>query len=265
MKRIVLLIFLCCGLLLISCTSKTVKTEGDMQTMEEAEEIVLPPDAGKILTVQVKSENVRREPNGKKLGQLRNGDEIKVIKRLGNWIQFSNEKYKGAYIWAPSVGYAYENLYSPFFYYDSTQKLFREMSYFQSIFSQKGQRREETTSNYELFFKNLGLGSHESVVLNVVTESKQVVEHGVTFFVNKSDEKVTKVKVDYFKAVEGYENALKKSELPVVEPPEENSGHLIWMAGQLLPGLTVDLERKEWDSKLFSSIWYILPEKVAKK
>jgi len=74
-----------------------------------------------------------------------------------------------------------------------------------------------------------------------------------------------KVKVDYFKPIKGYENALKKSELPVIEPPEENSGHLIWLAGQLLPGLTVDLERKEWDSKMFSSIWYILPEKVAKK
>lgn len=265
MKEIILPIILCCGLSLMSCTSKAVKTEGDLQTMEGAEKVVLPPDAGKILTVQVKSENVRREPNGKKLGQLRNGDKIKVIKRLGNWIQFSNKKYKGAYIWAPSVGYTYENLYSPFFYYDSTQKLFRDMSFFQNIFSQKGQRRQETTSTYELFFKNLGLGSHKSVVLDVVMESKQVVEHGVTFFVNSSDEKVTKVKVDYFKPVEGYQNALKKSELPVIEPPEENSGHLIWPAGQLLPGLTVDLERKEWDSKLFSSIWYILPEKVAKK
>ena len=265
MKEIVLLILLCCGLSLMSCTSKAVKTEDGSQTMEEAEDIVLPPDAGKILAVQVKSENVRREPNGKKLGQLRNGDQIEVIKRLGNWIQFRSKKYKGAYIWAPSVGYTYENLYSPFFYYDSTQKIFRDVTFFQNIFSQKGQRRQETTSTYELFFKNLGLGSHESVVLDVATESQQVVEHGVTLFVNRADEKVTKVKVDYFKPIKGYENALKKSELPVIEPPEENSGHLIWLAGQLLPGLTVDLERKEWDSKMFSSIWYILPEKVAKK
>lgn len=264
MKEIVLPILLCCGLSFISCTSKAVKTEGNPKT-EEAEEIVLPANAGKILTVQVKSENVRREPNGKKLGQLRNGDEIEVIKRLGNWIQFSNKKFKEAYIWAPSVGYPYENLYSPFFYYDSTQKLFRDVTFFQNIFSQKGQRRQETASTYELFFKNLGLGSHESVVLDVATESQQVVEHGVTLFVNRADEKVTKVKVDYFKPIKGYENALRKSELPVIEPPDENSGHLIWLAGQLLPGLTIDLERKEWDSKLFSSIWYILPEKEAKK
>lgn len=269
MKKIMQFILICSGLYLLSCTpprvTNTTTDTAIVMKMPDEEDIEMTTDAEKILEVQVKSENVRDVPNGKKLGQLSKGERIKVVKRVGNWVQFTHAKYKNAYIWAPSVGYTYQNLYSPFFYYDTTQKTFREIAFFQNIFSQKGQRRQETNTSYELFFKDLGLGSHESVVLDAVTESQQVVEHGVTLFVNKIGETVEKVKVDYYKPIKGYESALKKSELPIAEPGNENSGHLIWEAKELIPELTVDLERKEWESPLFTSIWYILPEKKEEK
>jgi hypothetical protein len=267
MKTIIALLGINYLLFFTACTSTITGTKATAEPAKAIEEVVISTDAGKHLTVQVKEENIRRVPNGKILGKLYKDDAIRVTKRVGNWVQFANKRYKDAYIWAPSVGYAYENLYSPFFYYDTTQKAFHDITFFENIFSQTGQRRQETITFYELFFKNLGLGSHESVVLDVVTESQQVVEHGITLFINKARETVEKVRVDYFKPIRGYENALKKSELPGKEPTTENSGHLIWEPGKngLLPYLTVDLERKEWHSKLFSSIWYILPEGKEKK
>ena len=129
------------------------------------------------------------------------------------------------------------------------------------MFSQRGQRRQETSSAYELFFKDLGLGSSESTILDVVTTSSQIVEHGITLFIDKSSNLVEKVRVDYYRPVSGYQNALKKSELTVQQPSQTDGGHLVWEHGALHSSLTIDLERKEWESKEFSSIWYILPEK----
>lgn len=248
------------GIGFLSCSSQAIKAPPVSEAVE-VETPLVPADAGKVLTVQVKAENVRREPNGERLGQLSRGDSITVIRRVGNWVQFSHPKFKNAFIWGPSVGYPYQNLYSPYFYFDTTLQAFRDISFFQNEFSQRGQRRQETPTSYELFFKDLGLGSHESIIIDVVTESEQLVEHGVTLFVNKNTRKIEKLRVDYFKPIQGFENALKKSELPVVEPVEINGGHLIWPAGTLVPHLIVDLERKEWESNWFSGIWYILAAK----
>lgn len=246
----------------LTCAPKTAGVDQSTKTVTPPaveEELVPLTDNGKVLQVQVKSENIRAKPNGTRLGQLKKGNPITVIKRVGNWIYFKNNKYDGAYIWAPSVGYTYENLYSPFFYYDTTRNQFYDVSYFQTIFSQKGQRRQDIPSAYELFFKDIGLGSHEAVILDVVVESQQVVEHGITLYINPETDKIEKVRVDYYRPVDGYKTALKKSELPVKDPVASNNSHLIWPAGTLLPRLTVDLERKEWDSKQLSSIWYIQP------
>ncbi|MEL6823510.1 MAG: hypothetical protein AAFP70_17260 [Calditrichota bacterium] len=220
----------------------------------------LTTDAGKPAMVQVRSENVRALPNGKRLGSLRMNSEITVLRRVGNWVQFTNDRFKEAYIWAPSVGYETLNLYGSDFYLDQKKDSFKSVKYFQNIFSQDGIRRQETSGSYELFFKDIGLGSHEVVVLDVVTESQQKVDHGITLFIDKPANEVRKVRVDYFKPVNGYQAALKKSELSVQEPSENNSGHIIWNAGTILQDISVDLERKEWDSKYFSSVWYILPD-----
>ncbi len=260
MKKFIIGMMIGWGIGFLSCSSQATKAPPVSEAVE-AETPLIPSDAGKVLAVQVKAENIRREPNGEKLGQLSRGDSITVIRRVGNWVQFNHRKFKNAYIWAPSVGYTYQNLYSPYFYFDTTLQAFREIAFFQNEFSQRGQRRQETPGAYELFFKDLGLGSHESIILDVVTESQQLVEHGITLFVNKSSQKIEKLRVDYFKPVQGFENALKKSELPVVEPAEINGGHLIWPEGKLVPHLIIDLERKEWESNWFSGIWYILETK----
>ena len=214
-------------------------------------------DGGKEMTVQVSAENIRRRPNGEKLGSLKKGDKITVVKRIGNWVQFKNMAFTDAYIWAPSIGYRYENLYSPFFYFDTTRSTFRSVEYFRNMFSQRGQRRHEDDQHFELFFKDLGLGSHEMVVLDVATASEQLVEHGVTLFVDKNARQIDRVRVDYFRPVNGIKNVMTKSELPNVQPSETNDGHIIWHSGTMIPGLGIDLERKEWRSEWFSSIWFI--------
>lgn len=223
---------------------------------------VFATDAGEQLTVEVDVENVRARPNGKIVGKLRKGEQITVIRRVANWVHFRSEKYRSAYIWGPSVGYIYENLYNPAVYYDANSRKFYDIEYFQRMFSQKGEpRRENLPNTYELFFGNIGLGSHQVTVLDAATAIEQLEEHGVTLFVDRKSEQITKVRVDYFRPVRGFEAALKKSELPTDPPTTGDSGHLTWAANALVPGLIVDLERLEWDSELFSGIWFILPEK----
>ena len=129
-----------------------------------------------------------------------------------------------------------------------------------NVLAQRGQVRQETSTNYELFFKDTGLGSHEETVLDVVATNEQVVEHGITLFINKEKNRVEKVRVDFFRPVKGYQAALKKGEMTASNPGDAGSGHIIWAAGDLLNNLIVDLERKEWESNYFSSVWYVLPE-----
>ncbi len=262
MNGIINLIFSMSLLVLISCVSQTQKKSPAPASskVEEPEEIQFATDAGKELIVEMKAENVRKVPNGKILGRLYEEEKLTVIKRVGNWINFTNSVYEEGYIWAPSVGYSYVNLYNPYFFYDTTRHKFKEIEYFQKFFSKSGQRRQETDDAYELFFKNIGLGSHEATVLDVVTETQQIVEHGITLFINKNNNQIEEVRVDYLKPVKGYKRALRKSELPVKSPSGENTGHLIWAVGELLPDLVVDLERKAWKSQWFRSIWYKLPD-----
>lgn len=216
--------------------------------------------AGQKVAVEAPSENVRANPNGRILGKMRQGDSLQVIEQVGNWIYFRNQRFNGAYIWGPSVGFEYRNLYSTAFYYDRTRQGFYDIYYFQTAFFQKGQRRQETQNSYELFFKDIGLGRHDEIVLDAEAQTQQVVEHGVTLFVRKSDQRITRVRVDFFRPVKGFAAALEKCGLMIKDPGETNSGHLIWPAGDLVPGLMVDLERREWDSDYFSSVWFILPE-----
>jgi len=251
MLRSILRIAVIMGLvvLAISCQKKVTR----VQTENNA---LLSSESGKIVSLIVNRENVRREPNGKVIGRLRKGEKITIIRRVGNWIQFKSPKYKNAYIWAPSIGYDYINIYSPFFYFDSSRAAFRPIAYFQNIFSQKGQIREETSAEYQLFFKEIGLGSHEATVLEVVTESHQIVDHGITLYIDRKKGKIYQIRVDFFKPAKGYARALRKCELPVKKPVIENNGHVIWPAGTLVKNLTVDLERKEWNSTWFTSVWY---------
>jgi hypothetical protein len=266
MKGTIFLFLTFLFLLVFSCASKTSQSTAgqniaDSQIMEIPEEVFLSTDAGKILTVNVKEENVRAYPNEKIIGKLSVGDTIVVKKRVGNWVQFTNDRFSEAFIWGPSVGYPYQNLYSPGFYYNAENKQFYDVEYFQRMFSQKGQRRLDVQSYYELFFKNIGLGSHDVTIGDTGPSSQGMVEHGITLFVDKKSQKVLKVRVDYLRPVQGYAEALKKSELPVKVPGGVDRVHFSWPAGELLDHINVNLERQEWDSQWLSSIWFMLPEK----
>lgn len=254
-------LFRCVAFCLLSvlwaCNPQTASVSTEAIPDKEVE-MEIATDAGKLLTVEVASENVRRKPNGVKLGAVRKGEQVTVIKRIGNWVKFKNQKFDQAYIWAPSVGYQYQNIYSPFFFFDSTKSRFRSIEYFRKMFSQRGQKRQETASSCEIFFKDTGLGSHEETILDVVNASEQIVEHGVTLYVNKDGDYVEKVRVDFLRPISGYNTVLKKSELPIKEPTSSDGGHVIWDAGVFLDNLIVDAEREKWESKRYSSVWFKL-------
>ncbi|MFZ0389369.1 MAG: hypothetical protein WAN36_02835, partial [Calditrichia bacterium] len=101
-----------------------------------------------------------------------------------------------------------------------------------------------------------------------VTESTEEVSHGITLFVrygdpvNKRGDYIWKVAVDFYRPVNGSAAALEKASLPNLEPTSRNSGHVLWENGKLVPGLIVDLERREWESDWFSSLQYLLAEPI---
>lgn len=206
--------------------------------------------------VTVKQENVRRFPNGTVLGKIRKGEKIFIDRRMVNWVQFHSAKYDSAFIWAPSVGFKYINLYSPFTYYDTTTSQFYSLKYFKKLFGSGGIQTQQLPTEYELFFGDLGLGGHQDVVLEGVTESTEQVKHGVTLFVEPVTNHLLRVRVDFFRPVRGMNAAAKKCGFPALAPSEENHGHIIWTKDTLVPGLLIDLERKEWDSAWFSGIWF---------
>ncbi len=217
-------------------------------------------DEGRVLRVLPKSENVRSRPNGDIVGKLKQNEKISVLRRVGNWIEFTHPKYYRAYIWGPSVGYDEINLYSPFFYYDTTRQQFYDLEYFQRIFGMRGKHRQDFPDGYELIFTGIGLGSHHEVFSdNFPPPARRRVEHGITMFVDKRTTRIMKARVDYRRPIQSYEQALRKSGLPSPPPTEESRAHLIWARDVLVRGLIVDLERADWDSNLFSSIWFILP------
>lgn len=208
-----------------------------------------------IAVMEVESENVRLSPNGEKIGQLLAGDTLQIIKRQGNWLFFQNDFFESAYIWAPSAGIEYINLYSPYSYYDTTAGQFYPLHYFRKIFGSPGVEKAMMLREYELFFGELGLGSHEDIVIEVVTEQIETTAHGVTVFIHQPENTIYKIKIDFFKPLNDIQNVIKQCDLGYLPPDIENGGHVIWNHGVLIPGLEIDLERQEWESEWFSAIW----------
>ena len=240
------------ALILTACQPGTIKNGSSLQPAIKA----LPDSA----FVTVSKENVRQSPNGRVLGKLFKDRKIYIYRRVGNWLQFHNERFDSAYIWAPSTGCDYINLYDPSVYYNTTSQQFYPIAYFKQLFGTDGIVQQETAGNYQLFFNGLGLGSHNEIVLEVVTESTEHIQHGITLFINKKNRSISQVRVDFFRLGKGIKPALKKCNLRNISPSVENEGHLIWKENVLFPGLTIDLERKEWQSKWFSAVWFTKTE-----
>ena len=94
--------------------------------------------------------------------------------------------------------------------------------------------------------------------MDVVSTSEQIVEHGVTLYVNKDGDFVERVRVDFLRPISGYNNVLKKSELPIKSPTSSDGGHVIWSTGVYGDRLIVDAERERWESTKYSSVWFKL-------
>jgi len=214
-------------------------------------EIVTP----QIALIEVEAENARQTPNGEIAGQLLKGDTLYIINRRANWLFTNSEFFDSVYIWAPSAGLEYLNLNNPMVYYDSSITQFYPLNYFQQLFGDLGNERSISSDETVIVFSEIGLGSHEDIVIEVVHEEIETVVHGISLYLQKPQNTVFKMKIDFFKPVQGIKETLQKCDLPHLPPSSEKGGHVIWNAGVLIPGLEIDLERKEWDSDWYSAIW----------
>ncbi len=250
------------ALILVSCQPKTVKKTVTPKPVPQVQHrIPALPDSAAVLA---DSENVRQSPNGKVIERLYKNEIVYPEERIGNWVKFHSFYIDSGYVWAPSIGLKQINLYSPENYYDSTYQAFYPVSYFRKFFDTKGVKKKVSPSEYELFFSGIGLGSHEEVVFDVTNRSTEEIRHGVTVFLNRTDTTsqtaatIYQVKVDFYKPIRGVAAALKKCGLPDQPFSQQNESKVIWSAGKLIPGLEVELERKEWKSSDFSAVWYRL-------
>ncbi len=215
----------------------------------------IPNDSGKVKVV-LKTENVREAPNGVKIGTIRKGEKITVIRRVGNWVEFDSRYYVGGFLWAPSLGYPYINLYSPAVYYDSTRQQFKSPHFFQQLFSQSGDTIETSDATISIFFTNIGLGSHTETEVEVVTAKEKVVHHGVTIHLDPQTHHIVSVKIDFYRPITGVATALQKCQLPQRSPDEVTASYVAWHPGTLLTHLGVRLERQEWQSDRFVAVVY---------
>jgi hypothetical protein len=208
-----------------------------------------------MTVISAESENVRLSPNGKAVGQLLKGDTLQIIKRHANWLFFESDFFESGYIWAPSAGLEYINLHNPYTYYDSTASEFYPLEYFHILFGSEGENRSNLVGETEIIFDEIGLGSHNEIVMEVADEQVETIKHGIILYLQEPENRIFKIKIDFFRPVEGLEKAIERCGLSYLPFSEENGGHVIWKSGALMEGLEVDLERKEWESNWFSVLW----------
>ncbi len=235
------------------CTPSTVKKPAEAPLPPVA--YTIPNDSGKVKVV-LKTENVRETPNGEKIGTIKKGERVTVLRRIGNWVEFDSRHYVGGYIWAPSLGYAYINIYNAAVYYDENRQQFKPLSYIQALFAQKGKTIEKSPTQEIIFFTDVGLGSHTETEVEVVTATEKIVKHGVTVLLDPATHRIQKVKIDFYKPITGVQAALKKCGFAFKEPDEVTDSYVAWNPGSLLSGLKVTLERQEWRSQRFVAVLY---------
>ncbi len=211
-----------------------------------------------VITAQ--SENVRFAPNGQILGQVHRGDSIRIEKRVVNWLLFYNDEFDSSYVWAPSAGFDYINLYSPYTYYDTTARQFYPVSYFRNLFGREGQKDSILSTESTLFFGDVGLGSHEDIVMEVTQKEIEEVEHGITLHIREPEGYIFQVEIDFFAPEKGIKSALQKCGLPDLDYSAATPRDVVWDKNVIIPGLKIRLERKVWESSSFSGIWFITEE-----
>jgi hypothetical protein len=222
------------------------------------------PGVPRIATVPRKAvitrkvENVRFSPNGQILGQVFKGDTIYIEKRIVNWLLFHNSDFDSSFVWAPAAGFDYINLFNPLTYYDTTAQKFYPLTYFQRLFGNKGKEDSLSATEREIFFSsNLGLGSHEDIILDLTKEKKENIKHGIALYQSIPSGIITRIRIDFFQPAEGIRQALKKCGLPDRPFSSENPSQVVWKPHAQIKGLEIQLERLEWKSALFSAVQFI--------
>ena len=251
-------ILLLVGALFWSCQPKVSKPLAPPTAPTKALRIPALPDSALVI---VDTENVRATPNGKIVGKLYNDDMVYPEGRVGNWIRFHNFYYREGYVWGPSIGLPYLNLYDPRYYFDPRSQQFYSLDYIKKFLGSEGEVQKVNTEEYRLVFRNLGLGSHTEEVWEVTTRTTERVEHQLVLYVRKQDgyDRIYQMRIDFYRPVKGVKEALKKCGLDYREPSRQSDEKVVWNPGVLIPGLQVELERKDWQSDIFSTVWYKLP------
>ncbi len=252
-----LFLFLLIVIIFISCQPKQAKKEPatpDIKPVLETPALPTLPDSA---FVQVSSENVRLEPNGTTFGMLQEGEKIYVMGRIGNWILFHNSRFDSVFVWGPSVGFDYINLHSPYAYFDTTTKRFYPIDYIRKLFSKSGKKQDINNENYQLFFSKLGLGSHQETVMEVTEKSSETIKHGIRIYLRKQNNEIYKIEADFLNPVKGAVSALEQCELTHKNPDQNDEAFLLWKRGNLVPGLSIKLERTEWKSEQFRTVWFL--------
>jgi hypothetical protein len=239
------------GILILACQPKPL-VKHKAPTGPPPAPVVKPlPDSAWVL---IEKENVRESPNSTAFGTLHKNEKIYVMGHFGNWILFHNSRFDSVFVWGPSVGINYINIYNPLTYYDTTYQQFYSLVYLQQLLGVSGKTINDNPQTYQVFFDHLGLGSHQEIVMEVTTESTEKIQHGITITIRKSDELISRVEVDYLDPIKGTEKALSISDLKNHRPSSETDSAVIWKAGTLVPGLIIQLERKEWKSPFFRTV-----------
>ncbi len=245
--------------LLWSCQPKVTRLVTPPVPPDTVQMIPALPDSAVVI---VDTENVRETPNGKIVGKLYNDDMVYLDARVGNWIKFHNFYYQEGYVWGPSIGLPYLNLYDPRYYFDPRSGQFYAVSYIKKFLGSAGEEQKISDTEYRLIFRNLGLGSHTEDVWEVTNHTTERVEHQMVLYVRRQNgyDRIYQMRIDFYRPVAGVKEALKKCGLEYREPSIENEEKVVWKAGELLPGLQVELERTEWKSDVFSTVWYKLTD-----
>jgi hypothetical protein len=239
------------GILILACQPKQLVKHKTPAGTPPAPALKPLPDSAQVLVGQ---ENVRESPNGVAFATLHKNEIIYIMGHLGNWVLFQNNRFDSVFVWGPSVGINYINIYNPLTYYDTTFQQFYSLSYLQQLLGLSGKIINDNPQTYQIFFDHLGLGSHQETVIEVSNESTQKIKHGITVTIRKSDSLISLVEADYLEPVKGTEKALTLSDLINHPSSSETNSLVIWKPDTLVPGLIIRLEREEWQSPFFRTI-----------
>lgn len=203
------------------------------------------------VTVTVQTENVREYPNGPVIGKVERHDSLLAYKKYGNWFQIDFQG-REAYIWAPSCGFPYLNLYNPIVYLHPEKKGFRTLAELKTMLGDKIDTVGGTENYLQLMFTNLGLGEETVQILDVAAVKTETVEKGIVVWYSVPDDEIREIVIDLFRVLPSEKQALRKADveekLELVIRDDSQIVYRIFPESELY----FILKRREWKSEEIS-------------